>query len=175
MEDYELCLRTAERELGLYLAGLPTKRQRQVRWSTATGGPGRNQHNYNYCGETSWDRNTPKLYVNSEATCYMAIVNDVVCCDCQTGRAFRLGGVMETVRGRTWTKRPHIWWDTNCNLLMHWNTDDEDKWRVPAWMEQLLAALCSSSRGRWRTSEELELLLGVQAADQVSCYWGSQA
>lgn len=85
-------------------------------------------------------------------------------CDRQTGRAFRLGGVMETVRSRTGTRRRR---DPNVNLE---RSEDEDERGLPSRVEQLLAALCSSAGRRRRASAELEILLGIRAADPVGQY-----
>ena len=88
-----------------------------------------------------------------------------VCCDHRSGRTFRLGRFVETVRSRNWNRRRLRRWDTNCKLLHQ--IHDEDQWHRQPRMEQVLAPLCSSSWGVWRAPEKLELLLGLQATNQV--------
>lgn len=100
-------------------------------------------------------------------TPFLLVLFNYIFGDHPTGGAHRLGGVMENVRGRNWTNRHDRRRDPDYKP-QHWNhIADEDSWRVPAWLERLLAARCSSCGGRRRMSQELELLLGIQSADQV--------
>lgn len=185
LEVHKLSLQAAETGVGSPLAWFWTKSQQQGWWSRTTRRGGRNQqyHNhsclvFNLVGhiETNWDKayiHRDKEHLRSETRCYTTteqpehslISTKNLCCDHQTGRTHRLGRFMETVWGRIWTRWHHRWWNPNFELHYWDHSDDEDKWCFLAWVEWLLAAVCSSSGGRRRVSQELEFLLGILSAD----------